>query len=438
MFSDQSAARDEAPGLTRWLESTRHIAGAPTPEAADAEQVAEFESRLGAGLDARHRRYLLAQNGWEPAGRAAVLAGGLRIASMEQLAAAPRTYRGPVLEGLAGQVTRDALLHWGISNGTYIVVAMDGFYGASFLMPIHAGAVGPEVVTVAGWIEEDTFVGDVYPSFDAFLSTMADQSERNAKNVLEREAKEARAREVWHSEPVIALRGLPEDISALATGIVAALAPIVDPYPDSRWVMTGYRWDGSADGLETLMRDKILSLPDGQKKLYVAAFRQLPGGAKWQVTISRTWPADPGDSVAIFYRSPETSSQPTPADIERIIEHAAEQLNPASTTASSTAANRAATESGIPQPTGYRVWLRNDQFAANARTVNSGEITIHDSTGGILLKAPDHWEPEQVVSEARSLIDRLQQDADEDPTDAPQAPEPTGNRLTQWLRSRRR
>ncbi|PWD52064.1 hypothetical protein C8046_16835 [Serinibacter arcticus] len=425
-------------GLVTWLGTVAGLVeGAGTAASATAERVAALEAQLGLVLDETHRRLLLAQDGWEPTGRTKELAGPVRIASVEWLGRAPRTFSGPALEPLTGAATARELLDAGVTLGDCLAVAVDPFYGATYLVPVRDGRAGPEVVTLAGWAEEDTFIGEIYPSFADFLGAMTEQVATHARRFVARETKEARAREVWHAEPAVVVRGLPDTRQQLASGLLTLMGRLARSQPDAPWEIATRRWDGSPAGLERVMSEATRVLPDGAHVLFLTASTRLADGRAWQVSVTRSWPAAAKDHVLLLLRSAGDGGPPAPGEVDALVVEAAEILSPSSVTASSTAANRTATERGIPQPTGYRVWLREDQLGTAAADVDGGEIGRRAVGGGVMLSSPDGWPPDQVVVEASALVARLRE-ARPEPDDGAPTSDEGGGRLSRWFRGRRR
>lgn len=398
-----------AVGVDRWLHVSSVVSEDRSPMAAGAgpDRIGELEMRLGFALDDTHRRYLGGQDGWEPAGRAAALAGPFRIASVKWLHTSPRTFSGPVLEELTGSSTARKLRDIGVSFRNYLVVAVDPWVGASYLMPVREGRAGPEVVTVAGWVEQDTFVGDIYSSFSDFLAHRADSAARNWERVLAQEAWAEHARRVWHAEPALSVFGPPDDDGVLATAIVDLLASVVEIQPVEVWRLTGRRWDGSAGDLERILATASRSMPDGTERLFLGLQGRLASGGSWQVTVTRSRPSAPKDQVLVLLRTMNREDQPALGQIEALIARAVAQLSPTCVTGSSLTANRKATELGISQPAGFRVWLPDNQVPSAVEGGDVGELTVTKMGRGLLLSAPDHWTPEQAVTEVHALVARL-------------------------------
>lgn len=438
MTSTKDEAGPVGDGVDRWLRVTVSLLGdlTPGPAGASPSQVTQLEAHLGVMLDSTHRRLLLAQDGWQPGGRPAALAGAVRLASIDWLGRAPRTFSGPALEDITGAATAAELREAGVLPGSYLVVAVDNFFGASYLMPIRSGQAGPEVVTVAGWVEEDTFVGTIYPSMSDFLDDVAGQVEKNVERVLAREAKEAHARSVWHAEPALVIRGLPASDTVLASGVIDLMTQITGIPPHGDWRIATRRWDGSAQGFGNVMSEATRTLPDGTSELFLSASATLASGATWQVSLTRSWPSAAKDHVLVLLRSSDGAPQATPQSVTVLLARAVGLFSPTSITASSTAANRAATEAGVPQPTGYRVWLRGDQLGSAAPGVDAGDFTVSGLGNGVLVSGPDDWAPELIVSRAGALVAHLREDLPQ--TQVSPSAGQDRNRFTRWLRSRSR
>lgn len=427
--------------LEQWLRVTGSLSDVqpPSPPGAEPERIGALEESLGLTLDESHRRYLSAQDGWEPSGRTAELAGAPRIASVEWLHKAPHTFFGPPLEGLTGPATAQNLRDAGVTPGNYLVVAVDPFFGGSYLMPVRTGQVGPEVITVAGWVEEDTFVGDIYPSFFDFLAYLADSAEQNAKHVITREAAADFARRVWQAEPSISVFGPPDDDALLAKGILRLQECIEDIHAVGPWRLTARQWDGSPGDLERVLREATRHMPDGGEKLYLPIQTRLDTGATWQISVTRSRPPSPDDNILVHLRGAEGVELPAITQLETLIARAVTDLHPHHVSGSSVTANRTATELGIPQPAGFRVWLHSNQLAPSVENVDLGEFTVKEMGPGLLLCGPDHWAPEKVVTQAHELVIRMRASGPNLTHDAPEnPPSRRGSRLTRWLlRSRR-
>jgi hypothetical protein len=400
MSSDGSkvgaTGRDD--GVARWLDVTRSLgAGSPPTSGATPQRIAEVEAGLGLVLDDAHRRLLLAQDGWEPTGRTAALAGPLRVAGVDLLLQAPGAGLGPQLDGFAGPADLQGLRDAGVSPGAYLVAAVDPAFGGSYVMPVRAGRAGPEVVTVAGWVEESLFVGEVYPSFADFLGRQADRATKHAEDVLARESRQEQARQHWQAEPTLTIRGLPDDIATLADGIVRLVARVGAVGPVTGWQVARRAWDGGAAGLVAAMTQKTFLTLEGH----------LATGGRWQVSVTRHAPRSPDDKVLVLLVSSNPVEQPTADQVDALVAGAVRDLGPATVVASSMTANRTAADLEVPQPSGYRIWLRRDQLGRAAREVDTGSFVVTDVEDGVLLSAPDHWSPEQVLPRAHVLVTRM-------------------------------
>lgn len=408
MSSDGSRVGATGPddGVGRWLEVTRSLdAGSPQSTGASSEQITDVEAGLGLVLDDAHRRFLLAQDGWEPTGRAAALAGPLRLSAADLLLRAPDAGSGPQFDGLAGPADAPALRDAGVAPGAYLVVAVDPAFGASYVMPVRAGRAGPEVVTVGGWVEESLFVGDVYPSFADFLGGQADRAAKHVEEVLARESREELVRQNWQAQPTLTIRGAPDDVATLADGIARLVARVGAVGPVTGWQAARRAWDGDAAGLVLAMQQAARVLPDGTEKTFLILEGRLATGGRWQVSVIRHAPPSPDDKVLVLLVSSDPVEQPTADQVDALVTGAVRDLSPATVVASSMAANRTAAD--LEQPTGYRVWLRQDLLGPAAREGDAGGFVVSDVEDGVLLSAPDHWSPEQVVPRAYALVTRM-------------------------------
>lgn len=404
-----------ADGLTRW----RHVLGAlsePSPAKAagvEPERIDELEHGRGLRLAEDHRRYLIAQNGWEPTDRTAGSMGRLRIASLEEIGwDAMRMHFGLSLEEIATPDVAEELRELGIDAGNQLTVAVDPLVGASYVMPVREGLVGPEVVEVIGWVEESIFLGEVYSSFSAFLEGAATSAEQNAAYAAERERRTRHLEQVWRAGAAIHVGGVPDDDAALARKIVRVLRNLHDIRSVGPWRITGRPWDGRTKDLERVIAEAGRVRPDATEELFLALGTTFEGEGRWQVSVSRSRPPSPEDHLLILLTSGSPGNEPRPDQLDTLLLQTVADFSSACITASSTTANRVARECGIPDPHGFRIWLPARRLGPDAQSAGLGDFSLWQLGGGVLLSGPDDRTPEQIVRESHALVTRLGAGAD--------------------------
>lgn len=399
-----------AEGVARWRQVLEVLGALSEEEAAGAEpeRIEEMERRRGLLLAEDHRRYLAAQNGWEPVAGAPADAVDLRIASLEELDGdAMRTCFGHTLEGLADLEVAEELRGLGIDPGNCLTVAVEPFYGASCVMPVREGRVGPEVVEVVGWVEESLFLGAVHPSFSAFLDAAATSAERSVAAAEERDRQSARRDQAWRASVAIRVDGVPDYDAELARKIVRLLKNLHEIRPVGPWRITGRPWDGRTKDLERVIAEARRPGPDGTEKLYLALMAGLGDGGRWQVSFSRTRPAADDDHLLILLTAGRPEDEPRPDLLDIFLLQVIADFDSSCVTASSVSANRAAIEQGIPSPHGFRIWLPASRLGPEAMAVEPGAFDLRPLGSGILLSGPDERTPQQIVQESHALVIRL-------------------------------
>lgn len=399
-----------ADGLTRWRQVLDALSEPSQAVAAgvEPERIDELERGRGLRLAADHRRYLTSQNGWVPSARTAGATGKMRIASLEEIEIdAMRMRFGLSLEEIAASDVTEKLRELGIDAGNQLTVAVDPFLGASCVMPVREGLVGPEVVTVLGWIEEEVFLGEVHPTFSAFLDSAATSAEENAASATERERRKMHVARAWRAGAAISVNGVPDDDAALAQKIVRLLRNLHEIRPVGPWRITGRPWDGRTRDLERVIAEARRVQPDGTEELYLALQTDVEGDGRWQVAVSRSRPAATEDHLLVLLTAGSPETEPRPDQMDILCLQVVADFPTTCITASSVMANRFAHERGITGPHGFRIWLPANRLGPKARAVELGEFDLWHLGSGALLSGPDDLTPEQIVTESRALVTRL-------------------------------